>query len=110
MVTFISTDLEERFTKAPHNITHQLNGSNNTEIRIACIPPNGYPLVTVSWKRRLDNGTIIPVQEVGRIKIKEGLKISNVQVDDTGFYQCVASNGYYERLSDFVYLNILPSE
>ena len=112
MVTFISTDLEEQFMKTPHNVTRQLNGSN-IDVKIPCNPPIGYPLATASWRQRFRNGTIIVVQESDRIAIRERwLKIKNVQELDTGFYQyqCIANNGYYERTSDFIFLNIRPSE
>ena len=106
-----SLDLEEQFLSQPINLSLMLNDTHDTKIRIDCIPPEGYPMVTVSWIRQLSNGMMVPVEEDDRISIRlKWLTIKAAWVNDTGFYQCVASNGYYERPSHFVYINVLPSE
>ena len=107
----LSLDLEEQFLEQPVNKSLTLNETHETKIRIDCIPPEGYPMVTVSWIRRLSNGTMVPVKEDNRIAIRlKWLTIKPAWVNDTGFYQCVASNGYYERSSHFAYISVLPCE
>lgn len=64
----------------------------------------------VSWKRHLANGTIVSIEDDGRRAIRQKwLIINNVQVDDTGDYQCVAHNKYYTRSSEPVFLTVVPS-
>lgn len=112
----VPTDLEEDFQRLPKNQsvvlndTHSIN-THSIKVKINCIPPEGDPTPTVSWRHRLSNGTIVTVGEDDRFKIRlEWLAINNVQFDDIGFYQCVANNGYYERSSPFAFLNVLPSK
>ena len=107
----VPTDLEEDFERLPKNQSVVLNDTHSIKVKINCIPPEGDPTPTVSWRHRFYNGTIVSVSEDERFKIRmEWLAISNVQSIDGGYYQCVANNGYYERLSPFVFLNVLPSK
>ena len=106
-----SLDLEEKFLEQPVNKSLTLNETHDTKIIIDCIAPEGYPMVTVSWIRQLSNGEIVLVEEDDRITIRlKWLTVKAAWVNDTGFYQCVASNGYYERSSHFAYINVLPSK
>ena len=111
-----STDLEEHFNTSPSNKTVILNSttSNNNKVRLYCIVPEGYPVATSSWRRILSNATTlttVPVVQDDRVKIRrEWLTINDPEVTDSGFYQCVANNGYYERTSRRVYLNVIPGE
>lgn len=88
----------------------KLNNTHSTKVKIKCTPPNGYPSVMVSWRYKVGNRTMI-VEEDDRFKIKERwLTINNVQLNDTGLYQCVASNDYFERSSVFIFLDVQPSK
>ena len=106
ITTLSSTDLEENFVTSPSNVTIPVNSDGSTnKTRIYCTAPKGWPAATLSWRRRLYNGTIVPVVQDERIKIrKEWLTFNTPQATDAGFYQCVADNGYYERESHFVQL------
>ena len=109
MTTFSSIDLEETFIKPPQNVS--LNSSGIFKAKIYCTAPQGYPNATLSWKRILSNGTIVPVVQDDRVKIRrEWLSINNAQINDTGFYQCVANNTYCERISHRAYLGVAPGE
>ena len=111
-MTLSSTDLEENFVTSPSNVT--VNSSDSNKTRIYCTAPEGYPAATLSWRRLLTNDTIVtivPVVQDDRIKIRrQWLTINAPQANDTGFYQCVANNSYYERTSHFVYLKFALGE
>ena len=62
-------------------------------LSLLCLPPRGYPDdITVSWLR---NSLILQVDTAG-VKFSEDntvLMIGGASFDDSGCYQCTASNG-----------------
>lgn len=64
------------------------------KLLLECASPSGLPEPTVSWMK--DN-TIVSSTEDGRVKISRNqgnssLMIMPAEVEDSGFYYCVASN------------------
>lgn len=101
-MTMSSTDLEENFVRKPMNTTVV----ENNDITLYCTAPNGYPSPSIiSWLFKLIN--IKMIKQDGRIMVtRDGLYINNATIIDSGAYQCVASNGYYNRSSDFAHLSV----
>lgn len=59
-------------------------------LRFLCTPPNGYPAISLSWYR--DH---VLLEETEKLEILENntiLMISNTTFDDSGSYECRASN------------------
>ena len=89
----ILPDLEKTFIEPPQNATTNIG----TKVKIYCTPPEGNPPATLSWIYMLGKTTKL-VEEDDRFKIrKDWLVINNTQIVDSGFYQCVANNGYFKR-------------
>ena len=94
-------DLEKDFIQTPQNVTTSIG----TKVKIYCTPPEGNPPATLSWIHMLGNA-MTPVEENDRVKIrKDWLVINNTEIADSGFYQCVANNGYFKRTHS-AYLNV----
>ena len=99
----VLTDLEKTFVYVSGNITAVIGNA----IHIPCKPPVGIPPVDkLSW---LHDGQM--VQEDNRTILRHrNLTIRQAEVGDSGFYQCVADNGLFERISDRFYVNVIISK
>lgn len=93
------SDLEKTFVNVSSNVTVVVGHP----LRIPCEPPVGIPPVNkLSWLHN-DN----EVQGDNRTMLRHRkLSIIPAEIGDTGFYQCVADNGYFVRTSVKFYVHV----
>ena len=100
---YFFSDLEKVFVEVSGNIS----AVRGDIIRIPCEPPVGIPPVDVlSWLHDSK-----PIKEDDRIILRHRkLTISEAEVGDSGFYQCVANNGNFVRTSGQFYVRVSLSK